>query len=59
MQWQRGKLLCTIRECWDTLLLGTREQEIAQVLGDGQQEYAPVDKIKEPDTTLDNDDIFL
>ena len=59
MQWQRGKLLCTIRDCWDEMLLGTREQMIAQVLGDGQQEYAPVDKLKEPDVTLTNDDIYI
>lgn len=60
MDWQRGKLLCLIRRCWDTELLGQREQVIAQVLGDGQKEYAPVMKLQEPDvTTTNEDDIFF
>jgi len=58
MDWQRGKLLCTIRNCWDDMLEGQREQVIAQVLGDGQMEYAPVPKLREPDTTT-IDDIML
>lgn len=58
MDWQRGKLLCKIRQCWDQRLLGGREQIIAQVLGDGQQEYAPVEKIRNPDVTMTNDDLM-
>lgn len=56
MAWQRGKLLCLIRKCWDEMLIGDREQVIAQVLGDGQMEYAPVPKLREPDVTTTNED---
>jgi len=60
MDWQRGKLLCKIRRCWDEMLLGDREQVIAQVLSDGQEEFAPVMKLREPDiTTTNDDDIFF
>lgn len=60
MAWQRGKLLCKIRKCWDTLLLGDREPIIAQVLGDGREEFAPVMTLRDPDvTTTNDDDIFF
>ena len=42
------------------MLLGQREQVIAQVLGDGQEEFAPVMKLREPDvTTTNEDDIYF
>lgn len=60
MAWQRGKLLCTIRNCWDQMLLGQREPVIASVLGDGQKEFAPVEKIRDPDvTTTNEDDVYF
>ena len=54
MKWQRGCLKCPI--CVDTLLLGQREIQIAQVLDDGKEELAPVDKIREPDTNTETED---
>jgi hypothetical protein len=59
MDWQRGKLIC-FTTCWDVKLVGDREAIIAQVIGDGQQEFAPVPKLREPDTTTTTqDDIFI
>jgi hypothetical protein len=58
MEWQRGKLMCK-QTCLDVKLIGDREAIIAQVLGDGQEEFAPVQKLREPDTTITQDDIFI
>lgn len=58
MAWQRGKLLCTIRRCWDQMLIGGRELIINQVLGDGQIEFAPVPKLRDPDVVMTNDDLM-
>lgn len=54
MKWERGLLLCI--HCQDSNatrgpgLLGERDVQIAQVLTDGksEQEFAPVEKIKNP-----------
>lgn len=46
MTWQRGVLLCP--ECVDKKLLGDRELAIAQVLNDGKEELAPVEKLRHP-----------
>jgi hypothetical protein len=57
LSWQRGALLC--KTCTDKMLLGQREIEISDVLGDGQQEFAPVAKLREPTVTETSDDILL
>jgi hypothetical protein len=63
LEWQRGKLLCTGNSggpsCYDVLLVGDREAEINLVLGDGKEELSPDPKLREPDVTTMNDDIFL
>lgn len=49
MRWQRGKLLCP--HCFDDWpLLGQRDAAIAAVLTDGrgEQELAPVEKLRNP-----------
>lgn len=58
MGWQRGKLIC-FQTCWDTMLVGEREVIISQVLSDGQMELAPVFKLREPDTTMLQEDIYI
>ncbi len=57
LMWQRGALLC--RKCTDVMLLGQRESIIADVLGDGQQEFAPVPKLREPTASETSDDIMM
>ena len=51
MKWERGLLLGP--ECQDTNaipgLLGERDIKIAQVLTDGAEEFAPVEKLRHPD----------
>lgn len=58
MKWQRGLLLC-IRYCVDVKLLGDREVKISQVLTDGKEEYAPVEKLRNPDHFNEEEDFIL
>ena len=58
MSWQRGLLLCD-RYCIDKELLGERDIRIANVLGDGKEEYAPVEKLRNPDTFMEEEDFIL
>lgn len=58
MSWQRGLLLCN-RYCIDENLLGEREIKIAQVLADGKEEYAPAEKLRNPDTFVEEEDFIL
>ena len=58
MTWQRGLLLCNMF-CVDKELLGERDVRIAQVLGDGKEEYAPVPKLREPDAFEPDEDFIL
>lgn len=57
LQWQRGKLLC--KDCYDQMLIGDREIAIAQVLNDGKEELAPVEKLRIPDFQYTDDDILI
>lgn len=56
--WQRGKLICR-QTCLDKRLIGDREVIIDQVLSDGQIEFAPVPKLREPDTIETQEDIWI
>ena len=58
MKWQRGLLLCQAH-CVDTELLGQRDVRIAGVLTDGKEEYAPVPKLRNPDTFMPDEDFIL
>ena len=58
MSWQRGLLLCNAY-CKDTELLGQRDVRIAQVLGDGKEEYVPVPKLRNPDTFIEEEDFII
>jgi hypothetical protein len=58
MTWQRGKLLCNAR-CVDRKLVGDREIAIAEVLSDGKTEYAPVEKIQNPNFMQDAEDFII
>lgn len=58
MTWQRGLLLCN-RYCIDEELLGEREVRIANVLGDGKEEYSPDPKLRNPDTFVAEEDFIL
>lgn len=55
--WQRGVLKCPT--CVDKMLLGQREVKIQQVLDDGKEELAPVEKLRNPDTSDEVDDFIL
>lgn len=60
MKWQRGLLLCD--ECYDTgpfPLVGQREPAIANVLTDGKEELAPVDKLRNPDIFEESEDFII
>lgn len=60
MQWQRGLLLCS--DCLDTgvfPLTGQRDIAIAEVLGDGKEELAPVEKLREPQSYNEQEDFLL
>lgn len=59
LQWQRGSLLCNVIPCLDDMLTGQRENIIAQVLGDGKQELAPVPKLRDPGIQSMDDDIYM
>ena len=58
MTWQRGLLLCNAY-CVDKELLGQREVRIARVLDDGKQEFAPVEKLQNPDTFTEEEDFNI
>lgn len=63
MKWERGLLLCP--KCQDSNgkigLLGERDVKIAQVLTDGKsdREFAPVEKIQNPDFAEDVEDFLV
>lgn len=60
MKWQRGWLLCD--ECFDTgvfPLVGQREPAIADVLSDGKEELAPVDKLRNPQIYEESEDFII
>ena len=60
MQWQRGLLLCS--DCLDTgvfPLVGQRSSAIAEVLNDGKEELAPVEKLREPQQYSEEEDILI
>ena len=58
MRWQRGKLKCPI--CFDEWpLLGQREVGIAEVLEDGAEELAPVQKLRDPSSYETADDFNI
>ena len=57
MQWQRGVLRCP--ECVDKKLLGDREVAIAQVLEDGKEELAPVEKLRQPYEYTETEDFAI
>jgi len=58
MRWQRGLLKCT--RCYeDWPLLGQREIGIAEVLGDGKEELAPVEKLRNPSAYEEAEDFIL
>lgn len=57
MTWQRGVLRC--QKCVDVKLLGQREPQIAEVLTDGKEEYAPDPKLTDPSTAGSADDFLL
>ena len=40
-------------------MLGERDIRIANVLGDGKEEYAPVEKLRNPDTFMEEEDFIL
>ena len=58
MQWQRGMLLC-IAYCVDKMLLGDRELAIAEVLSDGKEELAPVEKLRNPSEYVGTEDFIF
>ena len=58
MTWQRGLLLCN-QFCIDKELLGERDTRIAAVLGDGKEEFAPADKLRNPDAFEQEEDFIL
>lgn len=58
MEWQRGKLLCKAN-CIDKMLLGDREQAISNVLNDGKEELAPVEKLRNPFEYTETEDFTL
>lgn len=63
MKWERGLLLCI--HCQDSNaipgLLGERDVKIAQTLTDGksENEFAPVEKIKNPDFAEEVEDYLV
>jgi hypothetical protein len=60
MEWQRGLLLCD--ECLDTgifPLVGMREPAIANVLTDGKEELAPVEKLRNPEGFTDEEEFVI
>jgi len=61
MKWERGLLLCT--HCQDSMgtigLLGERDIKIAQVLEDGKEELAPVEKLRNPVFEETGDDFLI
>lgn len=63
MKWERGLLLCP--KCQDSNaipgLLGERDIKIAQTLTDGksENEFAPVEKIKNPDFVEEVEDFLV
>jgi hypothetical protein len=63
MKWERGLLLC--RKCQDSNsrrgpgLLGDRDVKIAQVLSDGKEEFAPVEKLRHPDFAEEVEDFLV
>lgn len=56
LRWQRGLLLC--EHCFDKNLLGDREPKIAAVLTDGKEEFAPIDKLRNPDMYQEEEDFL-
>jgi hypothetical protein len=60
-KWERGLLLGP--ECQDSNgtpgLLGERDVMIAQVLGDGKEEFAPVEKLRNPDFAEEVEDFLV
>ncbi len=58
---ERGLLLGP--ECQDAGgrlgLIGERDVKIAQVLGDGKEEFAPVEKLRNPDFEEELEDFLL
>lgn len=65
MKWQRGVLKCTSSSgngvgCYDSWPLpGQREAAISAVLGDGKEELAPVEKLRNPLEQEAEDDFVL
>lgn len=58
LRWQRGLLLC--HHCFDEWpLSGQREIAIESVLADGKEEYAPVEKLRNPDLFEEPEDFML
>jgi hypothetical protein len=61
MKWERGLLLCP--KCQDSNgtpgLLGERDIKIAQVLTDGKEEFAPVEKLRNPDFAEEVEDFLV
>ena len=45
--------------CVDEELLGQRDVRIAQVLGDGKEEFVPVPKLRNPDTFIEEEDFII
>ena len=60
-QWERGLLLCPF--CQDAHaipgLLGQRDVQIASVLTDGKEEFAPVEKLRSPDFEEEVEDFLI
>jgi hypothetical protein len=60
MKWQRGVLRCLRGSCYDTWPLpGQREIAIDAVLSDGKEEYAPVEKLRNPTEYEEAEDFIL
>jgi hypothetical protein len=61
MKWELGVLKCP--RCVDGNgepgLIGERDVRIAQVLSDGKEEYAPVEKLRNPDSEEVFEDFVL
>lgn len=60
-QWERGLLLCP--RCQDAHgrlgLIGERDVKIALVLGDGAEEFAPVEKVRHPAFAEEVEDFLI
>lgn len=59
MEWQDGLLLCKENGCIDTVTLGERDANIARILEQPTKELQPDEKLTQPTTGGQIDEIII